>query len=129
MLKFLLVSNNIQSFSKFVWALEESDANEVLIADSGEAALKMIKDKAIDLVITDEEIGDMSGLAFIRKLISVNPMINCVAVSSLSEKDFHEASEGLGLMDHLPVNPGRYDAEKLLKNIKLIKGLESGPDK
>ena len=126
MLEFLLVSNNLGSLSEFNLVLRENDANVLLYANTTQTALKMIEDNAIDLVITDEEIEDMSGLSFIRKLISINPLINCVAVSSLSEKDFHEASEGLGLMNHLPVNPGRSDAEKLLKNLRLIKGLESG---
>ena len=125
MLRLLLVSNNIEPFSEFIWALEESDVNEVLIAESCEAALKMIKDKSIDLVISDEEVGGMPGLDFAKKLISSSPMTNCAAVSSLSEKDFHEASEGLGLMNHLPVNPGSSDAEALIKSLMCIKSLES----
>ncbi|MBN2420217.1 MAG: response regulator, partial [Deltaproteobacteria bacterium] len=121
-------SNNIKSFSEFGSALKEDGQNEVLYAELSEAALKMIKDNAFDLVITDEMIGDMSGLEFARKLISASPLTNCVAVSSLSEDDFHEASEGLGLMNHLPLNPGRNDAQEVLKNLKRIKGLESGQD-
>jgi len=74
----------------------------------------------------DEDVADMSGLELARKLITVSPLTNCVAVSSLSEEDFHEASEGLGLMTHLPLNPGRAEAERLLKNLRQIKGLESG---
>jgi DNA-binding response OmpR family regulator len=125
MLKLLLISKNIESFSGFISVLKEDD-NEVFYAETGETALKLIKDNAIDLVITDEEIGDMSGLAFAKRLISTSPMTNCAAVSSLPEKDFHEASEGLGLMDHLPANPGKSDAELLLKNLRRIKGLEAG---
>ena len=126
MLRLLLVSNNMEPLAEFNSALQKDNDIELIYANSGETALKMIKDNAIDLVISDEELGDMSGLAFISKLILVNPMLNCVAVSSLSEKDFHEASEGLGLMNHLPVNPGADDAEELLKNLRRIKGLESG---
>jgi two-component SAPR family response regulator len=128
MLKLLLVSNNIESLSDFSSTLEENGKNEILSTKTCDAALKLIKDNAIDLVITDEEIGDMSGLEFAKRLISSSPMTNCVAVSSLSEKDFHEASEGLGLMDHLPANPGRSDAEILLNTLRRIKGLESGQD-
>ena len=128
MLKLLFVSNRVESFSEFVSALKENDKNELLYAESGETALKLIKDNAIDLVITDEETGDMSGLDFARRLISLNPMINCAAMSSLPEKEFHEVSEGLGLMNHLPANPERSDAEDVLKNLRRIRGLESGQD-
>lgn len=128
MLKLLLISNNLESFSEFSQALKENNKNEILYAESGETALKMIKDNVIDLVIADEEIGDMSGLDFAKRLVSSSPMTNCAVVSSLPEKDFHEASEGLGLMDHLSVSPGRSDAEDVLRNLRLIKGLESGQD-
>ena len=126
MLKLLLISNTIETFSEFASVLKENGKNEVLYAESGETALKMIIDNAIDLVITDEEIGDMSGLDFAKRLISSSPMTNCAAMSSLSEKDFHEASEGLGLMNHLPVPPGKSDAEDLLNTLRRIRGLESG---
>ena len=128
MLKLLFVSNRIESISEFVSALKENDKNELLYTESGETALKLIKDSAIDLVITDEVAGDMSGLDFARRLISSSPMTNCAAMSSLPEKEFHEASEGLGLMNHLPANPERSDAEDVLKNLRRIKGLESGQD-
>jgi CheY-like chemotaxis protein len=126
MLKLLLASKNTDSFSDFTSALKENGSNEVLYAGSGEEALKMVKVNAIDLVITDEELADMSGLEFVRRLISVNPFINCAAISHLPEKEFHEASEGLGIMNHLPLKPVSADAEELLKNLKLIKGLEAG---
>jgi CheY-like chemotaxis protein len=126
MLKLLLASKNIDGFSDFIGALKENGGNEVLCSGSGEEALNMLKQKSFDLVIADEEIKDMSGLELAKKLIYASPMTNCVAVSSLSEEDFHEASEGLGLMTHLPLNPGRAEAENLLKNLKQIKGLESG---
>jgi len=128
MLKLLIVSNNIDNLSEFISSLKENDLNEILSTKMCDTALKLIKDNAIDLVITDEEIGDMSGLDFAKKLIFASPMTNCVAVSSLSEKDFHEASEGLGLMNHLPLNPGRSEAEELLNTLRRIKGLESGQD-
>jgi hypothetical protein len=55
-----------------------------------------------------------------KKLLSINPMINCAAVSPLPHEAFHEASEGLGVLAQLPVAPGKPDAEKLLRHLKDI---------
>ncbi len=49
--------------------------------------------------------------------------MNCAAVSSLSADDFHEASEGLGVMMQLPLEPDLKDAEKLVEYLKTILNL------
>jgi DNA-binding NarL/FixJ family response regulator len=126
MLKLLLVSPDESPFSDFASALKKHDDVELIIAGSGEKALAVVSKSALDLVITDEELGDMSGLEFARRLISINPIINCVSVSGLDPEKFHEVSEGLGLMDQLPLHPGIEDAEKLLRNLRLIKNVLVG---
>jgi hypothetical protein len=89
-------------------------------------ALGIASDTAIDLVVTDEQLGDMTGLEFAGKLLAVNPMINCASVNHLPHEAFHEASEGLGLMAQLPVHPGKEHAEELLQRLKYIKILPDG---
>lgn len=122
MMKLLLVSPDKSSLSELASALKEHDDVELLTTESGEKALAMVSESAVDLVVTDEELGDMTGLEFARRLISLNPMINCATVSDLEPERFHEVSEGLGLMDQLPTRPGKEDAERLLRNLRLIKG-------
>jgi len=122
MMKLLLVNPDKSSLSELASALKEYDDLELLTTESGEKALAMVSESAVDLVVTDEELGDMTGLEFARRLISLNPMINCATVSGLEPERFHEVSEGLGLMDQLPTRPGKEDAERLLRNLRLIKG-------
>jgi len=123
MLKTLLVYNDYGSFSDFVSTLERKYNIKALNTDSGAEALQLIQEHIFDLIIVDEELRDMTGLQLIRELIKVNPLIDCVAVSSLSEKDFHEASEGLGVLMRLPVNPQKKDADLLIKKLRKIKKL------
>jgi DNA-binding NtrC family response regulator len=123
MLKLLLVSPNKNALSGLASALVEHDDVEVSWAESGEKALDIASETAIDLVVTDERLGDMSGLALAGRLLSVNPMVNCTSVSSLSPENFHEASEGLGLMAQLPAQPGKEDAKKLLLRLRELKNL------
>ena len=122
MLKVLLVSPDEDSLSGLYAALKEHDDVELLTAKSGQKALTMVSESAVDLVVTDEELGDMTGLEFARRLISINPMINCACVSHLDPERFHEVSEGLGLMDQLPVRPDKKDAERILRDLRIIKG-------
>ena len=126
MLKLLLVSPNEESLSGLASALIEQGDVDLSWAESGEKALDIASYSAIDLVVTDERLGDMTGLAFADRLLSVNPMINCASVSSLSPEKFHEASEGLGVMAQLPVQPGKEDAEELLQRLRDLKRLMGG---
>ena len=121
----LLVSSDKTPLSDLASALEKENDVEVSWAESGLEALRSVSGSAFDLVITDETLADMTGLELAGKLLSVNPMIHCVSVTTLSQKEYHEKSEGLGLMDPLPDGPGEKDAERLLKNLRQIKGLLS----
>ncbi len=119
MISVLLISRDMSSFLKIDETLKENSI-ETDQAESGGAALSIIQEKAFDLVITDEKLSDMTGIEFVEKLVVVNPMINCATVSSLSPKDFHEASEGLGILMQLPEKPEKEDIVKLINHLNNI---------
>jgi len=123
MLKLLLVSLDKDSLSCLASALVEHGDVDLSWVESGQSALEIASDTVIDLVITDERLGDMTGLEFAARLLSVNTMINCASVSRLSSDNFHEVSEGLGLMAQLPVQPDKEHAEELLQRLRYIKDL------
>jgi DNA-binding response OmpR family regulator len=119
MIHALLVTSSPGSFSQLDSAFFENDV-EAIWAESGNSALSLILKQPFDLIIADESLRDMTGLELAKKLISKNPMFNIVLVSALSSKDFHEASEGLGILMQLPPVPQKADAEKLLEHLNHI---------
>ena len=90
---------------------------------SGRQALKELQEQPVDLVVVDEDVGDMPGLRFIEQLVAANPLINCALVSSLSKEAFHEASEGLGILMQLPPRPSTVDGDRLIAHLNRIRGL------
>ena len=126
MIKLLIVSPDKNSLYGLASALVEHADVDLSWAKSGKTALEIAANSAIDLVVTDESLGDMTGLEFAGKLLSVNPMINCAAVSRLSPEKFHEISEGLGIVVQLPFRPGKEHAEELLQRLKNLKMLMTG---
>ncbi len=125
-IKLLLVTPTRKALGDFASALKTNDEVELLWAESGGNALAIAAETFVDLVVIDTVVGDMTGLDLAEKMLSVNPMINCTVVSLLTSKEFHEASEGLGLLAQLPANPGKEHAEDLLQRIKNIKGRLAG---
>jgi len=123
MIKILLVTSEREPFSEFAVVLKQKDDVEPSWAATGQEALEAISDNPVDLVVVNENIGDMTGIEFMKKLLSINPMINSAAVSPLAPEEFHEASEGLGVLMQLPVSPGKLDAENLLQRLNDLKNL------
>ncbi len=125
MFNLLLVTPDKNSLYDFASCLEKRSDVGLSWAESGNKALAILSTASIDLVVTDEELGDMSGLELAFRLLSVNPLINCVVLSSLSPEEYHEAGEGLGLMAQLPVQPDENQAEEILERLKGLKRLSA----
>ncbi|MEE4359671.1 MAG: response regulator [Desulfococcaceae bacterium] len=112
---FLIVTDTGDHFSNLMAGLNSRAEAEIHWAASADAALQAIKEKTPDLMIIDENVKEVSGLELARMVVIKNAMIHLAVVSSLSAEEFHEAGEGLGIMAHLPPEPGAGEAEKLLE--------------
>lgn len=122
MLKILLVTSNKDHLSELGVSLAKNDA-QLSWAYSGQEALDHLKNTSPDLIVSDEKLSDMTGLELVLKSLSVNVMVNFAVISPLSEEDFHEASEGLGVLAQLPPLPGADKAATLLDLLKKVSGL------
>ncbi len=120
MMKILLLTSDKDSLNVFSTAIAEDANTDLLWAISGNEALSIIKNTKIQLVVADEKLEDMTGLEFIKKLVMINPFVNCMLLSPLSHDDFHEVTEGLGVLMQLPLQPGEKDASALLQYLNKI---------
>ena len=123
MLKILLAGPDKNNLSALEPTLGKHEDIESTRTESGKTALELAGKTSFDLIVADENLGDMTGLEFAGKLLLINPMINCAIVSSLSQEEFHEASEGLGLIGRIPPQPGEKNSEELIKKLRSIKGM------
>ena len=120
MVKILLVSKNGDLKSEFVNTLCQIGKTQVRMAASGKEALEFLQENKFDLAIAAESLPDMTGVSFVEKLVMINPMINTAIASDLSKKDFHEATEGLGVLMALPLDADEKDATYLLEYLGKI---------
>lgn len=119
MIHLLLGCSDPASMIPFQAAMNDNGVRTTRL-EMGYQILAKISEEHVDLLVVDEALDDTTGLALIRAVIERQPMLNCAAISSLSAEDFHEKSEGLGVLMQLPVNPGRKAAEQLLQHFKKI---------
>ena len=119
-LRVLIVTKDIARFSAFTAGLQHRREIQVVSAATGTDGFLLLKDTQISLVVVDEHLGDMDGIAFVKQLVKVNPLINTAIVSLLIPEEFHEATEGLGILMQLPKKPGEKYAETLLAILEKI---------
>lgn len=96
-----LVADSVECF------LEDRDWN-VVVAESGEIALDMIKDMSIKVAIVDIRLGGMSGEQFIRKAYDVRDELKFIICTGspnyMMDDRLHEIPTLYGEIFKKPVN-------------------------
>lgn len=116
----LLLANEMARFSALRTGLQHRRELEIVSAATGVDGFLLLKDRKINLVIIDQQLGDIDGISFVKQLVKINPLINTAIVSTLSAEDFHEATEGLGVLMQLPKEPQERDGDTLLTILEKI---------
>ncbi len=122
MLRIVLATARPRAMQAFAAALSSNPEVRLQQVGSGAEVLETARASAPHLVIIDTGLQDDEPLELVQKLVRVNAMVNTVVVSPLSEEEFHEASEGLGVLGRLPVEPGEGDAAEVLNRLKKVLG-------
>jgi DNA-binding response OmpR family regulator len=125
MLRILLVSARRETFRSFTEGLSSDPEVRLECVTFGSEALSVVRTASPHLAIIDSELPETEALALVQELLRVNAMVNTAVVSPLSDEEFHEASEGLGILAHLALLPGKSDAEELLRKLRQVLGLIS----
>lgn len=121
MVRAILVSVDPSRLAELQGELEARGA-AIRWARSGREVLDTVGDPFVDLIVVDEDLGDMGGLQLIKQLVVAHPLINCALVSTLAPEAYHAASEGLGILMQLPPAPSAIDAQRLMERLLRITG-------
>jgi DNA-binding response OmpR family regulator len=123
MLRIIVVTNRPQALQAFTTALSSDSDVRLDYVATGSEAMEAVRASAPHLLIIDKNLSDGEPLELVPKLLKVNAMVNTAVMSSLSEEEFHEASEGLGVLERLPDAPDEKDAADLLQKLKMVLGV------
>jgi chemotaxis response regulator CheB len=115
--RILLVSPNPAALAVFIQSLQAGVKDTIKLASSAQDALELIPGAAPDLIVLDEIPGAPPDFELVRKIMHRNALINVAMISRMTEQEFHDAAEGLGILMQLPPGPGRPEAEALLSSL------------
>jgi DNA-binding response OmpR family regulator len=121
MLLIVLASARPEALTAFAAALASDPEVQLQQVATGVEALEAGRTLSPHLMVIDD-LPDSEPLSLVRKLLTVNAMVNTAVVSPLSDAEFHEASEGLGILGRLPLEPGTNEAAGLLQKLRQVLG-------
>lgn len=121
MFEIVIATNDSDRFGPFVRRLSVEPGWTIAIVRSVEEVRRRASSAPPGLMVIDETLDGISNIDIARDVILANAMINLVLVNSISAEDFHEVSEGLGVLASLPPYPGQDDASRLIESMKSLR--------
>ncbi|MFZ2447772.1 MAG: hypothetical protein WAW37_15565 [Syntrophobacteraceae bacterium] len=122
MLHILLVTGRREIFRSFAEGLSSDPDVCLEQVTSGAEALNIVRTRCPHLAIVDSASPESEPFDLVREMISVNAMVNTAVLSPLSDADFHDGSEGLGVLCRLPLEPGNKETRELLQKLRAVLG-------
>ena len=123
MIYIVLASARAHGLAAFEAALSSDPEVHFQRVGSGAEALETARTTKPQLIIIDGGLGGAEPLELVQQLLMVNAMVNSAVISPLAEAEFHEVSEGLGVLGRLPEEPDANDAADLLIKLKKVLGV------
>lgn len=120
-LKIILASDASQRLASLAAGLRTDAGAELYQAESTGEVMELLNVESIELVIIDEALSDMQGMELARLLAEQQPFVNCILVSRLPADEFHERTEGLGVLMQLPSPPEMESARSIVTHLSAIK--------
>ncbi|AGW13751.1 putative response regulator receiver protein [Megalodesulfovibrio gigas DSM 1382 = ATCC 19364] len=117
----LVATSRLPDLAEFLQGLGSS-GKALRHVESGAAALAVAADTPPQLIVFDHVLPDGNPLEFAGKLLQINALINAAVMDPRDEEAFHEASEGLGLLGHLPLQPDEADGRALVARLAQVLG-------
>ena len=119
----VLASPRVDRWQAFSDALTAGIRAEIVAVRSAADAIEAAQMQRPQLMVIDAELGDMTAVELIRRLLNIDAMINTAVASGEAEAIFHEETEGLGILMKLSPLPTLAEAGRLVACLRQVTGV------
>ncbi|MDU0460224.1 MAG: response regulator [Geobacteraceae bacterium] len=117
--KRILVVDDEENAREALSKILAHDGYDVSSAANGVEALNYLRNRDVELIITDINMPEMNGLAFLRELNRCRPESNVIMLTAYGEVESYLEAMNLGAFEYIN-KPIRYDDLKKVIN-KILK--------
>jgi len=93
------------------------DGYDVSAAGNGVEALEFLRNRDVDLIITDINMPEMNGLTFLRELNRIHPQSNVVMLTAYGEVESYLEAMNLGAFEYINKPVNYEDLKKVINKI------------
>lgn len=120
-MKIAIITARMGELAAFRVGLEQRSARVQSFAN-GWSFLQTARTGRWDLVVVDGV--SLPFREFTEDLLAVNASLNTAVITALPQANFHEATEGLGILCALPSKPSAAEVDALLARLQAVGGLD-----
>lgn len=119
----VIVSPRPDLWRHFAETLGHPSGIQIEMVKSGAAAIEVAQKRNPLAMILDRDIPDISRTNLVRQVLFINAMIHIAWVSAMPEDEFHQVTEGLGILMKLSPTPDSDQARELVARLGCITGV------
>jgi len=101
----VLVVDDERSMRELLSIVLKRDGYDVLLADTGKAAVEILKRERVDVLITDIRMPEMSGVDVLREAKLIDPGIISIVMTAFASTDTAVEALRLGAADYVHKSP------------------------
>ncbi len=90
---------------------------EVATAGNGYEALNFLRNKEVDLIITDINMPEMNGISFLRELNQSHPSCNVIMITAHAEVETYMEAMNLGAFEYINKPLNVEDLKKIIAKL------------
>jgi len=117
MLKRILVVDDEENARMALSKILTREGYDVASAGNGYEALNYLRDKEVELIITDINMPEMNGMAFLRELNRSHPASNVIMITAYGEVESYIEAMNLGAFEYINKPVKFEELNKIIRKI------------
>jgi DNA-binding NtrC family response regulator len=101
----VLVVDDERSMRELLAIVLKRDGHEVLVAEDGRAAIRLLRQERVDVLISDIRMPEMDGVDLLREAKQIDPGITSIVMTAFASTETAVEALRLGAADYVNKSP------------------------